>query len=61
MAMFIFFVFDHNYHFWGKIWFKNSKLFVEAEIQQLDWLERVEFDGNFSFFPLFWSEIPVLG
>ena len=34
--MFIFFVFDHNYHFWGKIWFKNSKLFVEAEIQQLD-------------------------
>ena len=44
----------------GKIVFKKSKLFVEAEIWNLDSFEYVEFDGNFLFF-FFRLKKPFLG
>ena len=49
--MSIFAVFGQKYSFWGQIWSNKSKLFVEAEVQHLDWFKYVEFDGDFPFLP----------
>ena len=42
-------VFERKYPFYGIICLKKSKLFVEAEIWNLDCFEYVEFDSNFHF------------
>ena len=45
-----FFVFSTgSIRFFGNL-FQKSKLFLEAEIQNIDSFEYVEFDGNFLFF-----------
>ena len=46
-----FFVFSSgSILFWGEICSKKSKLFVEAEIKNLDYSKYVEFNGHFHFF-----------
>ena len=49
MVMFSFFAFDL-----GKIWSKNSKLFVQSEIWYLDYFEYAEVNGDvhFCLFPI---------
>ena len=56
---FIFFFSFGNSIAWENC-FKKSKLFVEAEIWNLDSFEYVEFDGNFLFF-FFRLKKPFLG
>ena len=58
--MFIFSVFDRKYSFWGQIWSKKSKLFVEANIQHLDYIKYVKFGGDdhFSVLKLFFQVLP---
>ena len=45
-----FFCFRLKVSFLEQISFKKSKLFVEVEIQNLDFFEYVKFDGNFYLF-----------
>ena len=47
--MFILSVFERKYSFFWQICFKKSKLFVETEIWNLDYLEYAELNGDFRF------------